>query len=884
MENTYQRIKDFIYTNLRKHNGPLPDDQIRNEVETTRRLIEQIGLNSFSKVLPDKTELSKLTEDDWNRLQRELETQFDVVMDAGFLIKDNSATNRDPSWWTDKAKQSQENFYWERFKTYLADSLNSEVIRIIDHDTDVVMNNLEDPSIRSFNRYGMVVGHVQSGKTGNYSALICKAADAGYNFIVVIAGGMNNLRNQTQARLNDSFVGRNLGQQVGVGVGDINRQKLPISLTTENKDFNKQDADTNAQGLNFDNINVPILIVIKKNTKTLSNVIAWLQNQYKNKIANHSMLVIDDESDYASINTGEEDDPTKINEKIRKLISLFQKSVYVAYTATPYANIFIDHEVGHDELGKDLFPKDFIYALDHPTDYLGARKIFLDPESRYLIKIDDYLDAFPAKHKKTLQIDNLPESLKDAIRNFLLNIAIRNLRGQTTKHNSMLIHASRFTNVHIRISHLADDYLNHLKSEIRVYGNLADACDQSHAIQQVKSTFKSRISNTDFSWQQVLKKLTQVISSVVVREVHQQSLIPLVYRKDLATNVIVVGGTSLSRGFTLEGLSISYFLRKSVFYDTLMQMGRWFGYRPGYQDLCKIYLPEELIKSFGSIIEATEDLIDDFKRMSEEQMTPEQFGLAVKYHPDSGLQVTARNKQKNARDIYFEMKLDGHTKETAWIHSNDTINNKNTELLKTFVQNLNSPRVDKPSSSHLWRNINKKKVLELLSNFEVYGDDDELGFRTRMPIKFILKYVEETPTDWDISLHNGSGKDINFGQGKDSITVKKEIRGLIDRGSYLEFPNRKVSSGSAEIIALEENEIKSIGPNPSPKDIAAIMKRPLLMLHLIESKDNPSSVYAAFGICFPGGIKSGTEKTVKLKINKVYLESIQDMLEEDSDD
>jgi hypothetical protein len=884
MNNTYQRIKDFIYTNLRKQKTPLPDDQISKEIDTCIKLIDAIGLNNFSKVLPDKSELSDLLKDDWERMQQELETQFDVKLPVGFLIQSPDQDNRDPYWWTNKGKQLTENFYWERYKNYLADSLNSDVIRSINTDTDIVMNNLESPDKPNFNRYGMVVGHVQSGKTGNYSALICKAADAGYNFIVVIAGGMNNLRDQTQERLNESFVGQNMGQQVGVGVGVVDRQKLPISLTTEQKDFNKQDADTNSQGLNFDNINVPILIVIKKNTKTLSNVITWLEKQYKNKIADHSMLVIDDESDYASINTKEENDPTKINERIRKLISLFQKSVYVAYTATPYANIFIDHQVGHAELGRDLFPKDFIYALDAPTDYFGARKIFLETDNRSLIEIDDYLDSFPAKHKKDHKLNKLPESLEDAIRHFILNISIRDLRGQSRKHNSMLIHASRFTNVHMGIANRVEVYLDQLKNEIKTYGMLPDPTTQSEHISQIKKTFELRIAKPGFSWGQVIKRLTSLISSVVVREVHQNTSIPLVYRKDSATNAIVVGGTSLSRGYTVEGLSVSYFLRSSLFYDTLMQMGRWFGYRPGYEDLCKIYLPKHLISNFAQIIESTEDLIDDFKKMSDEKMTPEEFGLAVKYHPDSGLQVTARNKQKNAKDIYFEMKLDGHTKETAWIHTDQSINAKNIESTKELFRSLDLLKAKKSGAHYVWTHIDRSEILRFLDSFQVYGDDDELGFRTRMPIKFIKKYVKEINTDWDISLHNGSGGLIELQTSKNSVSVKKETRGLIDRGAYYEFPNRKVSAGSAEIVALDEFEVKLLGRDPTSKSIASAMKRPLLMIHLVQNKDNTQTLYPAFGICFPGGIKSGTEKTIKLKINKVYLESIEEILNEDSDD
>ncbi len=885
MDKTYQRIKDFIYNNLRKKASPLPEDEIYLEVENTKNIIEKIGLDNFQKILPDKSTLSLLNEADWERMQRELETQFDVCMDQGFLIQDNQ-NNRDANWWTRMGKQSQENFYWNRYKIYLADSLTEEVIRTYDIDTDVVMDNIENPAAPSFNRYGMVVGHVQSGKTGNYAALICKAADAGYNFIVVIAGGLNNLRDQTQKRLNASFVGQNLGVQVGVGIGDINRQKLPISLTTESKDFNKQDADRNSQGLNFDNINVPILIVIKKETKTLTNVISWLEKQYRNKITQHSMLIIDDESDYASINTGKENDPTKINEKIRKLISLFQKSAYVAYTATPYANIFIDHDISHDQLGKDLFPKDFIYALDHPTDYFGARKIFLESKEHYLVEVDDYLEAFPSKHKKDHIIHRLPNSLKEAIRHFLLNIAIRNLRGQTDKHNSMLVHASRYTNVHKQIASLIQNYLSEIQSEIRVYGDLSDCTAQSELISDLELTFQKKLSECGFEWKRVISKLTEIVSFTVVREVHQETKIPLVYREDLVTNAIVVGGTSLSRGYTLEGLSVSYFLRKSLFYDTLMQMGRWFGYRPGYEDLCKVYLPKELISSFASIIEATEDLIDDFKRMSREKMTPEQFGLAVKYHPDSGLQVTARNKQKNAKDIYFEMKLDGRTKESAWIINDDEISDTNTTIIKSLINKLNEPSPKNIEGKYIWRNINKELIIDFLGNFKVYGDDDELGFRTRMPLKFIQKYVENINTDWDVSIHSGFGAPINLVAGNSLITIKREQRALIDKGAYLEFPNRKVSSGIAEEIALEKSELDFLGTKRTPKDIAGTMKRPLLMLHLVENTSTGAKdiVYPAFGICFPGGIKSGTDRTIKMKINKVYLQNIQDNFDEDNDE
>lgn len=883
MNNSYQRVKDFIFGNLRKKPAPLADDEILEEVKLIRSLIDQVGLKDFAKFLSDKSELIGLSDADWIRMGRELETKFDVKMATGFLIKDLQ-TSRDSTWWSAKAKQVNDCFYWDRYKQFIAHSLSNEVVKAIDDDTDVVMNNIENPDIEVFNRYGMVVGHVQSGKTCNYSALICKVADAGYNFIVVIAGGINNLRNQTQERLNEYFVGQDMGKPVGVGIGNINRAKLPYSLTTKDKDFNKQDADKSAQGLNFDNINAPILLVIKKNTRTLSNVISWLQKQYKNQIANHSMLIIDDESDYASINTNDENDPTKINERIRQLIKLFQKSAYVAYTATPYANIFIDHQVGHDEWGKDLFPKDFIYSLDAPSNYFGAKKIFTETGNKHLITINDYLEIFPNKHKKDLNVSELPDSLKQAVRHFLLNISVRHLRGQNHSHNSMLIHASRFTNVHKRIALLVGNYLVLIKREVRAFGKLPNAITQSELVATLNETFDLCLSDVEFEWSNVLSTLVDIIPTIVVREVHQSSTVPLEYRKDIPTNAIVVGGTSLSRGYTVEELSISYFLRSTIFYDTLMQMGRWFGYRSGYEDLCKIYLPETSIESFALIIEAIEDLVDDFKRMSQENMTPEQFGLAVKYHPDSGLQVTARNKQKNAKDIYLEMKLDGHAKETAWLIRDENLSKKNLNLIKSTVAKIDDLySSEKKGGSYLWESVSKYLILDFLNKFNFFDVKDEFGFRSRMPINFIKKYVEDVSSNWDIALFGGSGDEYYINE---KIKLKKENRRIYIKGDHYEVLNRQISSGSAESIVLSENEARELGSKR--KEIRMVMKKPLLMLHLLQNiedkpRDNNNS-FAAFGVSFPGGIKSGTDKTVKLKINPVYLENLKEMLDDDSDD
>jgi hypothetical protein len=597
------------------------------------------------------------------------------------------------------------------------------------------------------------------------------------------------------------------------------------------------------------------------------------------------MLVIDDESDYASINTNGEDDPTQINKKLRQLLGLFQKSAYVAYTATPYANIFIDHEAENKDIGKDLFPKDFIYALDAPTNYFGARKIFLDPNKTYLVEISDYTTSLPTGHKKDLKISNLPDSLREAIRLFCVNVSIRNLRGDGHKHNSMLIHATRFTDIHKMLASYVQEYFKNLKFEIITYGNLPNALNQSQAIKEIKETFELRLSNIEFSWHEIIQSLVHVVDTIIVREVHQQTYIPLEYRNDVITNAIVIGGTSLARGYTLEGLSVSYFLRNTVFYDTLMQMGRWFGYRSGYEDLCRIYMPEGKIADFSEIIKATEELFNDFKLMAQAGKTPSDFGLAVQEHPDSDLQITARNKQKNVTVFTYSMRLDGKSKETSYLSSNIADINFNINVVKKLVSQLGNT-YDKVNDNFLWRNTNKSLVQDFLQEFKTNGTDqkgnsDPLGLRARMPIGFIQQYVLERDTNWDIALYTGSGHPFKV---REDIIINKETRKLYLKNSLYEVQNRQVSSGNSEAIALDKDKRKELGSDRT--STRSQLQRPLLMLHILQpSNIDTIQEISAFGVSFPGDVLSNAD-TIKLRINTVYYSNLLEELEreKDSDD
>lgn len=891
----YEVIKNYILAMLlskqKSNEQGLISNDIEKEISNVKDLWEKLEHELFYRIIgcSEKDFITFPLDSHFSKMKREFEEQFNVRLEKGTLIQGESSQNRDTSWWTNRVKQEGDNYYSIRNLKYLKEqgSLSASVIKTINIDTDNILDNLENPKTESFDIYGMVVGHVQSGKTGNYSNLICKAADAGYKFIVVVAGGTNILRSQTQERINNDFIGFSGGSKVGVGLlGDYENNRKPVSLTTLEADFNKADAIKASQGLSFDTISTPVVLVIKKNTTTLTNVIDWLSSQYRNEITEHAMLMIDDESDYASIDTSKEQDnnPSTINRKLRKLLSLFSRKSYIAYTATPYANVFIDDEAKHED-EKDLFPEDFIYALDVPSNYFGAEKIFLDDSRKHLVEVDDYQDLFPLKHKKDFEVIDLPDSLYDAINLYLINISVRRLRGQTSNHNSMLIHISRFTNIHQQVSNLVYEYLEDLKNDIYSYGRLTNALEMSDLIKSVFNTYETHNINEKPLWKPIINELTIFIKKVVIREVHGEvKENKLVYLKSRPTYAIVVGGQSLSRGFTIEGLMVSYFLRTTKFYDTLMQMGRWFGYRVNYEDLCRIYTTKTMMENFAEIILATRDLFDDFSIMAELNKTPKQFGLCIKELPMSLLQVTAKNKQQKAEDIILQMNLDGREVETSWISSDPHINKENIQEIRRLVVSLNNAQPEQTinTNHYLWRSISKDKVIKFLNNFITYppksDQESMISIKTKMPIHFVLKYVQETNVDWDIAIFSGRGEEYNIS----NIGIKLQKRKFKDKNGFLEVYNRQLSSGDAESLPLPEQVRREIGADR--KKARNIRNKPLLMLHLIESEIEPTNdnslefnILAAFGISFHGS-PFDRKETIKVKANKVLIRNIKEAM------
>ena len=386
-------------------------------------------------------------------LARKFEVRHGVTMTIGSIL-----TERGYEPWLDAARAEIDPYYWARYRQLLEveKRFSGQVIAALNDVTDRVLGLLENPTKPGpWDRRGMVVGHVQSGKTANYTGLICKAADAGYRLIVVIAGINNNLRNQTQLRIDEGFVGRDSARllskrdELFVGVGRFDQTRRPVTFTNSVRDFNKSMATS--LGIPLRNLNEPAVFVIKKNSTTLKNLIDWLKEHSADRGSarvDTPMLLIDDEADNASINIKYgKVEVSRVNGQIRELLALFERSCYIGYTATPFANIFIDPESDHEMLGEDLFPRHFIASLDPPTNYFGPTRVFLDDATSLVRHIEDNEELLPLKHRIDQEVFDLPGSLLDALRTFVVARAIRLARGHVDEHCSMLVNASRFTGV-----------------------------------------------------------------------------------------------------------------------------------------------------------------------------------------------------------------------------------------------------------------------------------------------------------------------------------------------------------------------------------------------------------------------------------------------------
>lgn len=709
-----------------------------------------------------------ITKEEIQQIKRNIHSKQLIKLDIGTLLVDTKHKK-----WFMGVKPELEMKYWDRYKNYLQydKKFAPKVIDSMDDVSDEIVDLLGNPLLKeAFQRRGLVVGDVQSGKTANYISVINKASDAGYKIIVLLTGTIEKLRKQTQIRVDEGFIGKSSDStQNIVGVGKYNNTIVPLFFTTIFDDF--KSTSTKLLGISLDNMTNTCVLVVKKNVSVLKNLNQWIKNQNLrggSSVVDNSLLVIDDEADNASINTNDDDkSPTKINEQIRILLNLFTRTSYLGFTATPYANIFIDPFVkAQDMLADDLFPRDYIYCLDAPTNYIGARNIFgTNAEHPYMVQeIKDAEEYYPQSHKIDFCVDVLSPSLETALYEFYLANVIRDLRGDITAHRSMLINISRFVNVQRQIGEVVNRHLKTVKDDVRLYSKLSvlEALKNS-SIRNLKRVYEKEYGAILYSWEEIQSNLIRAIEPIQVFVVNSgQNELDYESNETYGLRAICVGGMTLSRGLTLEGLVVSYFYRNSKIYDTLMQMGRWFGYRGGYEDICRIWMSEDSIDWYGEISDASDELRRDIKEMKQGGGTPKDFGLRVK-RDSNVLMITARNKMKSAESIPLIISLSGEFIETPKLYNSFSINASNYEALMDFVEKIKfRKRIvenENSSTNFGFTHIPKESILELLDKIDVARAN--IKYNKESIINFINNYAGPELKEWDMVFLNGSSKDDN---------------------------------------------------------------------------------------------------------------------------
>ena len=685
------------------------------------------------------------------------------------------------------------------------------VVSRLDEVTGEVLDYCGNPLEKgAWSRRGMVMGHVQSGKTTNYASLICKGADSGYKIIILLAGLTNSLRVQTQERIDESFIGKR--SRFNERFPDLmpimsychgHARYHPAFGTTRDSDFN---SEISKFGVSLHNLKDPIIFVTKKNKSILENLLKWIQGQRQDgRKISYPLLLIDDEADNASVNTNK--DPSKstaINNLIRQLLQQFDRSSYVGYTATPFANIFIDPDSEDAMMGDDLFPRHFIKALDPPTNYVGAKKVFSpNGELRHqmLKKVTDYGDILPLRHKRNLDFEELPPSLLKAIRAFILVRAIRILREDGDKHCSMMINVSRFNDVQAKIHDKVYEYQQKLDNAIRVNAGLGKAGLADPSMKALKQTFEEEYSGTEFDFEDIQKVLISASKTIKVRTVNMLGgVLDYDANKSKGLHVIAIGGLALSRGLTLEGLAISYLLRNAAASDTLMQMARWFGYRRNYEDVCRLYICETAIEHYEYIESAVEELREELKRMEARQETPEEFGLKVR-RSETGILITARNKMHNSTRMQLAESFDIRHVEGFALFNDNPVNDQNLTALCDFTATVGAPKkpdqadekhIQKQVNKHLvWRSIAGEHIFDLLMKFQFHANQPSLGRidgRNSLFSDYFADRIKGELATWDVVIPMLDGK-------KPASITNESLK------DYLSWPLRSRNSGN--VISID---------------------------------------------------------------------------------
>jgi len=816
--------------------------------------------------------------------RRQVERQFERVE----ILHRNSIIRPREKWYFGPRLTDR---HWPALRTYLlGKGWTFEDIDRLDEASNEIVSLIENPAKDQFSCRGMVVGHVQSGKTANMTAVIAKAIDAGYNTVIVLAGMTNKLRYQTQLRLFGDLVERN---------------QLEWNVRTPNLEY--VDFRAPPQGGFLSNVGKAQIAVVKKNVSPLKQLKIAVEGTHPLALQRLRVLVIDDECDQASVNAGRgEFDVTAINERIRELLWKFPAATYVGYTATPFANVLIDPYRKDSIVGQeldDLYPRDFITALEPPPHYFGTERLFgrvpedpddVQPEEEGL----DMIREVPEEDEPLLQpasarernsfMPVMAESLKEAILYFLACCAARRARGDAGRHMTMLIHTSAYVIVHERVAACVQEWVGSISYDVldpttAIGKRLAAIWESEQERIPAHVTAAPRVTT-----EEVFLHLPDVLDAIEFPVENGASDDRIDYRHDAPRTYIVVGGTILSRGLTLEGLMVSYFLRSANQYDTLLQMGRWFGYRPNYEDLPRIWMSNDLKLRFRQLARVEMEIRQDIERYRLEKLTP--MDVAVRIRAIPGMAITGATKMRAARTC--AVSFWGEHRQTFRFHHLDSQELQyNWEVASDLLRAADRyGRRKDGGRRHLWNSVPKGVVVQFLQDYRFHPDHREL--QPDILLAFIRR-ADERLRSWNVGVVESGATDpvqkplgplagvrpVQRARLKDAGRTA-DIKALMSRGDIWFDCDGKPQTG------LGWEELKAARQE-------LVGERPLLLLYPIDRVSAPrvsgtvreplsaADDVIGVGIVFPGSITEGAD-FVSVELRPLSADEIEEIVAEEA--
>jgi hypothetical protein len=702
---------------------------------------------------------------------------------------------------------------WIALKDRLRDEGRTEEdLEGIDRSSSRVVSLLPSPASDKAQGRGLVMGYVQSGKTTNFMSVAAKCADEGYRLIVILSGVTNNLRNQTQIRVHEALSSSGELHWHWLTQESIDFKPTPNAANTLSTPQNRS------------------VMVIKKNAGRLQKLIDWLNTVSPEIRARVPMLIIDDEADQASVNTDKgKARKSAINARLTHLMSSDFMPIhsYVGYTATPFANMLIEP---NDQ--EDLFPRDFIVSLPKGEGYFGAEQLFgrdaVNDDEEYVendgldlirdISKDDVILLGKSASVKGATKSVAPESLKEAIRWFFMATAARRSRSGINEWSTMLIHASSRLNAHNEMKKLVDSYIHELRNM---------ELSEFNKVFEMQWSTENQAYNDDpynyapIEFKHIADKTLELVLKAKVIIDNSQSQDRIDYHSKQGERerpILVIGGNTLARGLTLEGLISSYFLRTSNAYDSLLQMGRWFGYRRGYEDLQRIWMPSRLASWFKDLATVETEIREQIEQYAADEKTPRELPVLIRTHPT--MLVTSAAKSYDA--VEKRIGLSSQRVETILFDAeNINLLESNLKAADSFVASISENGINFEAgikSTKVARGVPVKQVIEFLQSYS-FHEDSRLANR-EVIVDYINKVLEHGELqEWNVMLLTKSNiKDVKevhtFPNG---TTVAKLTRAPLKAANYKQV-NIKALAGSTDAaldvpLTLSE-DYKNISKNP----------------------------------------------------------------------